>query len=268
MKINIVTEKAPGWVLRWIAESYAKYIPGCVVNTEVDKTADINFYINYDIFQQKSGTIDVGYFTHKERVYEDKAYEGLSDKEKEFMRNNAFVRGKHFEEVANEVDWCIAMNERLLDDLPREKSTVNLIPPDPQFMKGDIVIGWVGRTSKTGRKRINWMEDLHSIEGIKIKATEGKYDWKELPEFYKSIDYLLIYSENEGGPLPLVEALAMGVPVISNNVGFVPKYTTLRFNTLEELKQLLSGLVIKKDAWEKSSKDLYNVFLNLYNSRK
>lgn len=267
MKINFVTEEKPGWVLRWIAETYCKYFPDSVVNTKPDNTADINFYINYDLFKTKSDSIDVGYFTHREEVYEDSDYEGMSEAEVKFSKETALKRQKHFDEVAKEVDWCIAMNKGLLKVLPENKTTVNLIPPDKQFMKGDVVIGWAGKFSKTGRKRLHWLEELNNIEGVTVKATNGNYDWKELPEFYKSIDYLLVFSKNEGGPLPLVEALAMGVPVISNDVGFASEYTTLCFNTKDDLISLINGLIIKRNAWQESVDDLKKVFKNLIEER-
>lgn len=268
MKVNIVTEKNPGWVLRWISESYSKYIPKSTVSTKVDKRADINFYVNYDLFIEKTNTIDVGYFTHKERIYPKVAYEGYSAKEKEFMIANAKKRAKHFDEVAKKVDWCISMNHDLVKELPKNKTSTLLIPPDPRFMKGDIVIGWVGRPQKTGRKNTKWIDEINRIDGISLKVTIPPLSFKKMPDFYRSIDYLLIYSQNEGGPLPLVEALAMGVPVISNNVGFVSEYTTLRYDNFNQLKDLLRGLVIKKDAWKESSNELIKIFKNLIASKK
>jgi glycosyltransferase involved in cell wall biosynthesis len=38
-----------------------------------------------------------------------------------------------------------------------------------------------------------------------------------------AMDVLLVTARNEGGPQPVLEALACGVPVISTDVGFVPE---------------------------------------------
>ena len=43
-------------------------------------------------------------------------------------------------------------------------------------------------------------------------------------DFYEAIDYLLIPSLWEGGPMALQEAMACGVPVIAADVGFVPDF--------------------------------------------
>ena len=47
---------------------------------------------------------------------------------------------------------------------------------------------------------------------------------KSYEGFYEAIDYLLIPSLYEGGPMALQEALACGVPVIAADVGFVPDF--------------------------------------------
>ncbi len=45
----------------------------------------------------------------------------------------------------------------------------------------------------------------------------------EVPGVMAALDVLLVTSRNEGGPQPVLEALACGVPVISTDVGFVPE---------------------------------------------
>lgn len=243
-KITIVTEPAPGWVLRWISERYAELMPNTKISTTTDDNADINLYINYALFDHKTN-IDVGYFTHRE------------------------VEGElvaKFDQVAAEVDWCIAMSEKTAKFLPDFKTSVNLVPPDKQFMKGDLVIGVVGTEKPNGRKRYDWLDEVRSIPGIRVEMTNGKYKWEDLPAFYESIDYLLITSENEGGPLPLVEALAMRKPVITTDVGFANEYTAIKYRNLDELKSILDNLVIKQDAWDKSTAQLMEVLLKLYKS--
>jgi hypothetical protein len=42
----------------------------------------------------------------------------------------------------------------------------------------------------------------------------------------------------------------MGVPVISSDVGFVSDYTTIRYRDIDELKRIIMGLIIPRDAWE------------------
>ncbi len=152
--------------------------------------------------------------------------------------------------------------------LPKNKTSVIHIAPDPQFYKGDIVFGVVAKEQAGGRKRLGWIDKLREINGIEIRLTDGKIPWEEMPTFYKGIDYLLILSDNEGGPLSLLEALSMGVPVISSDVGFVSDYTTIRYNNFDDLEKIINGLIILKDAWEISARKLMKVFSNLTKNLK
>ena len=42
---------------------------------------------------------------------------------------------------------------------------------------------------------------------------------REMPGFYRGLDVLAVSSRSEGGPLPLMEALCCGVPVVTTHVG-------------------------------------------------
>lgn len=63
-----------------------------------------------------------------------------------------------------------------------------------------------------------------------------------MPSFYKNIDYLVILSNNEGGLMPVIEAIASGKPVIAPDVGWCWDYPVIKYNTIEDLKQILTKL--------------------------
>jgi glycosyltransferase involved in cell wall biosynthesis len=103
-----------------------------------------------------------------------------------------------------------------------------------QFHK-EVVFGFCGRSySFTPRKRMWWVDKLREdFEGrdVKFLCTDGKLPFDMLPQFYKSIDYLVVPSTVEGGPLPLLESLCMGTPVIiGKNVGWEAEYPTVTFD--------------------------------------
>jgi glycosyltransferase involved in cell wall biosynthesis len=61
--------------------------------------------------------------------------------------------------------------------------------------------------------------------------------------FYRSIDYLLVTSRDEGGPMVVPEALAHGVPVIAPDVGWCWEYPVIRYPWgVEGLLATLTGL--------------------------
>lgn len=246
MKITIVTEPSPGWVLRRISDSLADNLPNTTVSTEPDLTSDINFYVNYALFKEKT-TLDVGWFTHREK-------DGpLVD-----VFNNA----------AKRVDLCIAQCKKTAALLPLEKTYIMQAAPDEQFHKKNIIFGVVGREYPSGRKRFHWIDELRKINGIEIKFTNSQIPWDKMPDFYREIDYLLILSDNEGGPIPLLEALAMGVPVISSDVGFAKEYTTIIYDDLEDLKKIINKLIIPKNIWKILANNLEVIFKDLINKNR
>lgn len=237
MKINIVAPTYESWILRRIARSFGKHMQGCTVSSRPDLSADVNFYVNYALFTHPTAC-DVGFFTHREKNQAD---------------------AEVFDKVADQVDWCVAMCDKTAAHLPPDRTTVIHVAPDPQFRKKHLVLGVVAREYETGRKRTGWLDELRKIPGVEIRFTNGRVPWRLMPCFYRRIDYLLILSDNEGGPLPLLEALAMGVPVISSDVGFVSDYTTIRYHDLNDLKNIIRGLIIPPNAWATAATKLEEV---------
>jgi len=62
--------------------------------------------------------------------------------------------------------------------------------------------------------------NYHGVSAFSYASEDGK----SYPPFYDKIDYYLVPSNFEGGPMGLLEALAVGLPVISSEVGWVPEF--------------------------------------------
>ena len=85
------------------------------------------------------------------------------------------------------------------------------------FFKPVIKIGVVGRTYHTGRKGEDLVQKLMDEPGIEWHFTGSgwpapaeMYPAEMMPDFYNSVDYILIPSYYEGGPMSILEALACG----------------------------------------------------------
>lgn len=232
MRVNVVTVKS-GWILQKIAERIVAAAPS---NTEFllshspRKDVDINFYVDMqNCYRGKSKVKDVGFFTHLDRDSTDH-----------------LLKNKHWLTC----DYIIHMNKRYLDKFseyyPRERMAVlKSIEVMPRFDLKKIRLGIMQRGGFEGKGHNfmlrmakyeflknfefvfcgkDWDEviDLYSSKGIKCYTEDENYE--NYPKVYDFIDYLLIPSLWEGGPMAVPEALAKGVPIISSNVGWVPEF--------------------------------------------
>ena len=98
-----------------------------------------------------------------------------------------------------------------------------------------------------------------AIPGVEVRTTGGKVAWEDLPAWYDGLDYLAVISENEGGPKPVVEALARGVPVIAPDVGYCWEFPVIRYDTKEELLDIVRRLVMPGDGWARTGAHVQEV---------
>jgi len=249
MKINIVTEPAPGWVLRMISENWCKRLPNCgITDMRPDFTSDINFYVNWDIFKPEFKTkMDIGWFTHKEN--------------------------ETFDIKASQMDYCICPSELTYKLLPKNKSFILKHGVGEEFLnkKNKIKFGIVGREYGSGRKNFNIIQTLKNIPNSDFFITNGKLSSSQLVDFYKEIDYLLVTATNEGGPVPVLDALTMGVPIIAPNVGWCWEYPVIKYSNNEELCKIINSLcsfVNVNKLWIESSNELLNIFKKVHHENK
>jgi glycosyltransferase involved in cell wall biosynthesis/predicted SAM-dependent methyltransferase len=233
-RVNIVMADE-GWILERCAREIEKRLPYVTVAREADATAAVNYYVNYSAFRTGTGGVEIGFFTHVEERAPDAA--------------------SRFFDVARQMTASVAMSERYARQL-RDAGVpnVHVITPgvDLERFEPRVRIGVVGRTYRTGRKGEDLVRAVMNEPHIEWHFTgEGwpaaarRYRDDEMPEFYRSMDYVLVPAHYEGGPMPLLEALASGVEVIAPRVGFVDEYPHIEFETgnAEDLRRVLRELV-------------------------
>jgi len=242
VRLHIVTEsESQRWSLLPDAENLAREIPGTTIGTSLDNRAAINMFVNYALYEPVK-TITTAMFTHRER---------------------SGPLAARFDEVAAMVDWCFAMNRHTLALLPEKKSSIMMVWPDPRYHGGKLILGVCGRDYKSGRKRMEWVKDLRAIPGVKVRTTDGRIPAVNMPYYYADLDYLVVIADNEGGPKPVVEALAMGCPVIAPDVGYAWEFPVLRYETKEELLNIVRGLIIPHDGWKRTAQHVAEVHRRL-----
>ena len=83
-------------------------------------------------------------------------------------------------------------------------------------------------------KGSGWSQSLERFRdelrplAVRLSESEG---YASYSAFYESLDYLLVPSLWEGGPMAVPEALACGVPVIAADVGWIPEMLTMEWDS-------------------------------------
>jgi hypothetical protein len=110
-------------------------------------------------------------------------------------------------------------------------------------------LGWCGMPHNSvayggqDLKRYSMLEEIVKATGLESHVSRQDYGYEEMQQFYDFCDLFLCTSLSEGGPLPVFEAIACGVPVISTDVGLVKDMDTVwKFSTVAEAVALIQLL--------------------------
>lgn len=213
--VHVVTEAAPGWILRRIAEELCQRL-GWTIDTKIDDAADVNYFVNYALYDPECKTATAAFFTHPEDDL--------------------------FWTVAEAVQLGIHMAPQYAEQVEKQiagaRTHVCVPGIDSQFTPR-LRIGVCGRRYATGRKGDKLVAEIvdrcadvadfvlfHQtwsgiFQSAKRNVAIERFDFAKLPAFYRSIDFLLVPGSLEGGPMPVGEAIACGTEVIAPPVGNV-----------------------------------------------
>ena len=112
---------------------------------------------------------------------------------------------------------------------------------DTEFFKRDFIVGYVGAKDSSTHKGLDMIQEACNDLGLTLKIAHNA-PYEEMPDFYRSIDCLVLMSESEGCNNPTLEALAMNVPVISTETGIAKNLlvTIIERNKDELIKALIT----------------------------
>lgn len=241
--VRIVTEDF-GWILYRMASEIKFKLKNVVINEDLPN-ADIHYYINYGYYNKKSSNgIVVANFTH----YDPE------------LHNNKFI------EVAKEVEYCISISEettKVLKDFGVDENSIStVITGADKSFKPKLTLGIVGRTYPGGRKGEHLIREIlddknlmQDMQIVSLNDSWGVPVWKLVPDdFYRSIDFLLIPSLIEGGPVPFMEALACGTLSIAPPIGVIPNFPHIEYEKgdITSLKNTL--LHVKNNFFDRKQK--------------
>jgi glycosyltransferase involved in cell wall biosynthesis/2-polyprenyl-3-methyl-5-hydroxy-6-metoxy-1,4-benzoquinol methylase len=95
--------------------------------------------------------------------------------------------------------------------------------PNTTSRTGPISVCWVGNPQDPLKGRDDLLLPASRKSGIGLAEASGKLSQQEVSSFYRQHDVVVVSSVAEGTPLPLLEAMASGLWVISTDVGVAPE---------------------------------------------
>lgn len=226
-----------GWILEQCAQRLAERLDYVTYGLESNPSATIQYYMTYGSREDRVSKLEVAFITHLEEQV---------DAQEQFYK------------IAGSVDLNICMSRRyhsLLETKGYTNSVVIKPGVDLASFTPKLRIGVVGRTYHTGRKGEHIVAEVLDIPEIDWYFTGSGWPRPaldlaptELPDFYRNMDYILIPSLYEGGPMSAVEALACGTPVIATDVGWMADYPHISFSADDsgDLRRVLNDLVAAK----------------------
>ncbi len=139
---------------------------------------------------------------------------------------------------------CAAISERLRSlvqtarpcDLAPQGVELDVFAPSTTEPGGTLRVGWAG----------NRGDACKGLDDVLVPACTGRFDLQiaggdvapsAMADFYRGLDVLCVASSAEGGPLPLLEALACGAFVVTTDVGIAR----------EVIRHGDNGLVVARD---------------------
>lgn len=228
-----------GWILEQCARQLAQRLDYVSYDLDEDPRATIQYYMTYGARKDRISKLEIAFITHLEEQADAREL---------------------FYEVARSVDLNVCMSKRyhsLLEAKGFTNSVVIKPGVDMAEFSPKLRVGVVGRTYHTQRKGEHIVAEVLDIPEIEWYFTGSGWPRPalelapgEMPEFYRSMDYILVPSLYEGGPMSAVEALACGTPIIAPDVGWMPDYPHIPFAVGDsgDLRRVLNDLVAAKMA--------------------
>jgi glycosyltransferase involved in cell wall biosynthesis len=293
VRVNIITVQS-GWILQKIAERITEAGNNLGHHFELShgpafssRPFDARFYVDVqNCYWGKTDSLDIGLFTH---LHEN----SLAN------LDNRWLSLDHI------IHMCERYKHQFQSVYPSERMSV--MPPgqiDPAFKIKKPIVGIVQRGRYVG-KGFDFMESLAHLPVM--QNFEWRFignDWGPVVEIfraydvevysnsddgliypdgyagaYNQLDYLLIPSLWEGGPMSVIEAKACGLPIISADVGWAPEMNVdyiFEPGNIKELESILKSIIspilrrraeVESLSYERYVLHLFNVVSRLENQR-
>ncbi len=167
--------------------------------------------------------------------------------------------------------WLHVINPDLLNDFPNATYIPNgifdEIKPDHEF-----VVGFAGYNQKDALEYKGFHLIKEACEKLKVKFSPalGDIPPEKMMEYYKSIDVYVCASIAEGFSTPVMECLALNIPVVTVNTGVPKLFNIVKVersveSIMEGIQKFYTQDLVKDYRWDKVAlkyKELYVKILN------
>lgn len=237
------------WIGGRLARELAFHLKRLNYKATVNSTRPTDLHFEQIVYGPPKARPAVGFFTH------------------------GTTRPKQF---AKDYDGFIVTNPVMQDHLleagaPITRIAVIPLPVDTVTFKlsRPLRFGVAGRTYSDGRKGEAMVAAMVAA-GYNVVAWGSGWpcpivgaDLSQLPEFYRSLDYYIDTSTDEGGCVPALEAIACGVPVISHDCGVQHPAIKYRCGDWDDLKRVLESITRPRGYadWARDHAALFNKVL-------
>lgn len=240
MKINIVCNDT-GWIYDQFFDAFKKYSKHTILRNSKEP-CDITHYIPYYEVPKKPQLPNskiTAWFSHQE----------LKDPLK-----TKFISAAHL------VDCAISHSNKYAQILKQNKvQNVTQIMPGVDLTKflpkgsfknnKKLVVGYVGRQyTSSSRKNPTLLKEISKLDFVDFRTTGGNLDLDSIPNFYWDLDLVISPATVEGGPMAVLEALAVGVPILCfDGVGVANEFSDGVIRVKGDNKDYIEKL---KEIWE------------------
>lgn len=187
--------------------------------------------------------VDVSFFKPRRKV--------KSPESPSFVYLGAWCKQKSTQDLVRAMDY-------ITREFPEAKLSIAGYGPDENKIKN-------------ARERLDLNDQVH-LKGFVAKA--------KLPNFYNSSDVFLSASKWEAHPLPVLEAMACGRPVIARNIPAMKEQSVKTpaikvYEELEEIPEMVKEIIsnyenysekaleyAKSHSWENHTKELLKIYRN------
>jgi len=226
-KSNIRVRIVPvndGWALQKIGKYLIDGIP-YATDKDDGKPYDLTYFMHFSFVKPCKSKKVGAYFTHR-----------VNDS---------------FEKKAKEVDFAVCMNERYKKFIENITDThVIYQPTHLQRFIPKLVLGFSG-ILRSGRKGNKLLDMVSKLPFVELRMTLGKIGAKAMKIWYRNLDYVLITSTIEGGPLCLTEGLASGKEIITSDVGIVDQFKDSPYVHIYDVNKPETLIVLLKKLYQK-----------------